>query len=201
MKKILAVLLVFVFTFAFSLSFNFSAYAVEETLPHTEDIDGEEIEQGNGAIESAGDVVMGVINTVREYSPDDFKKIIDEHIIPWVTLAISAVLGIYVAISPILAKIKKTSNIFDKSSDKLDKSSDAALKAKEQLAAAKENIESLKEEFKEVKDGYDKMLTSLSNIEKIVRIGFENTDELVIKGYAHEIAKVGAMDEKKDNKA
>jgi soluble cytochrome b562 len=112
-----------------------------------------------------------------------------------VTLAVSAVLSIYLAISPVLYKIKKTSDTFDKASDKLDKSQELTEKAKKQLKSTQDDIMKLEGEFAEVKEGYKQMITSVSNIEKIVRLAFENNDELIVKGFANEIAKVGSEDE------
>lgn len=175
------------------------------TLPcFAEDVaeDAGLIAEGKALIEDFGEIILGVIETVREYTPEDWKAVIDEQVVPWVTLVLSSILTLYITISPILVKIKKTSDRFDNSSDKLDESKAVAEKAKKQLESAQAEVESLKAEFKEVKDGYDKMVRSLSNIEQIVRIGFENSDELVKKGYAHEIAKVGKDNEKdKESKA
>ena len=160
------------------------------------------IEAGKELIAEAGEIIMGVIDVIREYTPEDWRVVIDEQIVPWVTLAISSILSVYIAISPILVKIKKTSDRFDKSSDKLEESKAVAEKAKTQLQSAQAQIEALRSEFDEVKNGYQKMYGSLSNIEKIVRIGFENSDELIVKGYANDISKVGAENEKiEENKA
>ena len=189
MKKILLLLLVL----ALMVGSAFSCFA--EEIAEAEDAGL--IEQGKEFLQLISDIIIGVISTVKEYSPEDFKQVIENDIIPWITLALSAVLGIYVSISPILIKIKKTSNIFDRSSGKLDEAKETTEKANKELKAAKAEIEALRKEFKAVKDGYDQMYSSLSNIEEIVRIGFENSDELIIKGYANEIAKVGAVDGKK----
>ena len=153
------------------------------------------IEAGKELIVEWGEILMGVIDVIKEYTPDDWRTVIDEQVVPWVTLAVSSILSVYIAISPILYKIKKTSDRFDNSSDKLDEAKDTAEKAKKQLKAAQEDIQKLEGEFNEVKEGYKKMISSVSNIERIVRLGFENSDELIVKGYAHEIAKVGNENE------
>jgi soluble cytochrome b562 len=153
------------------------------------------IERGKQLIVEWGDILIGVIDVISEYTPDDWKVVIDEKVVPWVTLAVSAVLSIYLAISPVLYKIKKTSDTFDKASDKLDKSQELTEKAKKQLKSTQDDIMKLEGEFAEVKEGYKQMITSVSNIEKIVRLAFENNDELIVKGFANEIAKVGSEDE------
>ena len=128
-------------------------------------------------------------------TPEDWRTVIEEKVVPWVTLAVSAVLGIYVAISPILARIKKTGGIFDGAAGRLDAATETVDKAQEKIKETQEELkkkyDELQVEFRGVKAGYDGMLQSLSNIESIVRLGFGNTDELIIKGYANEIEKVG----------
>ena len=47
----------------------------------------------------------------------------------------------------------------------------------------------------------DSLKHTAENTEKILRIGFGNTDELVKKGYAREIAKVGVKDEQRKEKS
>ena len=136
-----------------------------------------------------------MIDRLIALTPEDWHAVINEKVVPWVTLAVSAVLGIYVAIAPILAKIKKTSGIFDGAAGTLGAATETVDKAqkkiKETQEELKEKYDELQTEFKGVKEGYDSMLQSLSNIESIVRLGFGNTDELIIKGYANEIEKVG----------
>lgn len=194
MKRTMFLLLTFVLTLGLALP----CFA-EETVAAE---DAGLIEAGKELIAEAGEIIMGVIDVIREYTPEDWRVVIDEQIVPWVTLAISSILSVYIAISPILVKIKKTSDRFDKSSDKLDESKAVAEKAKTQLQSAQAQIEALRSEFDEVRNGYQQMYGSISNIEKIVRIGFENSDELIVKGYANDIAKVGAENEKiEENKA
>lgn len=136
---------------------------------------------------------------LRQYTPDEWGDYIDEHIMPWISLSVSAIVGIYLAISPILKKIKETSGIFDGASGKLDEAEKIVTEAKKKYEAATGENESLRREFEKVKTGYQKMITSISNIERIVRLGFENSDELITKGYAREIEKIGGAED--DEKA
>lgn len=143
----------------------------------------------------ATDVTEAVIQNAEGgtewYRPENIKSFIEENVAPWVAVVVTAVSSIYVAILPVLVKIKKSSGIFDGASDKLDEAKAVAETAKKQLVNAKNEIEKLKNEFTAVKDGYNKMINGISNIEEIVRLGFGNVDELIVKGYANKIEKVG----------
>lgn len=187
MKRLLFILMALTLVFTLALP-CFAEEMSEEELGL--------IEKGKAVIAEWGEILLGVIDTIREYTPEDWRVVIDEQIVPWVTLAVSSILSVYIAISPVLVKIKRTSDRFNNSSDKLDESKAVAEKAKKQLESAQAQVESLKTEFEEVKEGYKQMINSVSNIEQIVRIGFGNSDELIIKGHAHEIAKVGKDNEK-----
>ena len=160
-------------------------------------IDGEALE------EQAQGTVRAWMDAILEYSPEEWKSVIEDKVVPWVTLAVSAVVGIYVAISPLLVKIKKTSGIFDSASGRMDGAGEKLDEATKSADSAREEIQKtqaellakyneLEQEFRNVSAGYQGMVNGLSNIERIVRIGFGNTDELIIKGYANEIEKVGA---------
>ena len=197
MKRLLFLLLALSLGLALALP-CFAEELAERELADTELTQEEQglIDKGKAVIAEWGEIIVDFIDVIREYTPEDWRVVIDEQIVPWVTLAVSSILSVYIAISPVLVKIKRTSDRFNNSSDKLDESKAVAEKAKEQLKSAQEQVESLKAEFEEVKEGYKQMISSVSNIEQIVRLGFGNSDELIIKGYAHEIAKVGKEDEK-----
>ena len=47
-------------------------------------------------------------------------------------------------------------------------------------------------------EGIASVKSAAENSEKILRLGFCNTEELVKKGYASEIQKVGAKDEQNE---
>lgn len=196
MKRFLFILL----AISLLLSLSLVCFADEgaQTEALADEGEAEFIDEGRSLIEEWGAVLMDFIAVIREYTPDDWKAVIDEQVVPWVTLAVSSILSVYIAISPVLYKIKKTSDRFNNSSDKLEKSQEVAEKAKKQLKEAQNDVQSLKAEFAEVKEGYKQMISSVSNIEKIVRLGFGNSDELIVKGYAHEIAKVGSENEKNE---
>ena len=166
---------------------------------------GEETVDGEALESEAQEAVTSGIGYLLQFTPEEWKAVIDERIVPWVTLAVSAIVGIYVAISPILAKIKNTSGIFEEAGGRLDGAKERIEKAMKKTDEAGGTIQrvqgelldkydELKAEFDRVSLGYREMRTSLSNIERIVRIGFCNTEELVHKGFAREIEKVGETD-------
>lgn len=151
------------------------------------------------------DEVQGWIDTLLSYTPEEWRAFVEEKVVPWITLAVSSVVAVVAALLPLIKKIKGTSDIFEEAAEKL---TDATKKSKEAREAADgardkvlEEYESLKKDFEEVKNGYDGMKETLARIEAVVRIGFGNTDELIRKGYANQIAKVGKEDVEENEEA
>ena len=72
-------------------------------------------------------------------------------------------------------------------------------KTDEKLAEQDQKIESFSERFDRMEEMFNAGIASIKsaaeNSEKILRLGFCNTEELVRKGYATEIEKVGAKNE------
>lgn len=141
-------------------------------------------------------VVDGWWQMIRQYLPDDWGDYIDNNIMPWVSLSFSAVVAIYLLICPILEKIKASSTVFDGASEKLEEAKEIAAKSKERFDSTRADVERLRKEFETVKNGYGDVKFALGNIERILRVAFENSDELIIKGVAREIERIGAVDEK-----
>lgn len=185
MKRLLILALIIVLMAVMLTSVCFADEAVES--PPIED--AEELE------ETAQNSLAAWWNEIRRYTPDEWSEYIDEHIMPWLSLSVSAIVGIYLAISPILNKIKQTSGIFDGAAGRLDEAEAVVSEAKRKFETATKENEKLVAEFKEVKEGYKRMIKSISNIERIVRLGFENSDELIVKGYAREIEKIGGAED------
>lgn len=152
-----------------------------------------------GAVEEE---VQGWLAVILSYTPEEWRVFVEEKVVPWVTLAVSSVVAVVAALLPLIKKIKGTSDIFEGAAEKLTDATKKSREAREAADGARnkvlEEYESLKKEFGEVKDGYAGMLSSLSNIETILHIAFGNMDELVIKGYANEIEKVGKEDVKEN---
>lgn len=170
------------------------------SLEALETMDAEALEQ---EVEAE---VQRWFDVILQYTPQEWEAVIKEEVVPWVTLAVSSVLAIYIAIAPILAKIKKTSEEFEKTGSRLDDATGEANGAKNEAETARKELKAYQEEqnrkydelvaaFLQVSNGYGELRSGLSNIESIVRIGFGNTEELVQKGFAREIEKVGMENE------
>lgn len=183
------------FVVSFLLCMALPCYAMEE-FSQTPAISEEEL---GTAVEEE---VQGWLDTMVSYTPEEWREFVSEKIVPWVTLAVSAVVAMIAALIPLIRKIKGTSDIFEGAADKLQEATKKSKEAREAADGARDKVmeeyESLKKEFGAVKDGYNGMRESLSNIEAILKIAFENTDELIRKGYANQIAKVGKDDVKED---
>jgi hypothetical protein len=170
------------------------------SLEALETMDAEALEQ---EVEAE---VQRWFDVILQYTPQEWEAVIKEEVVPWVTLAVSSVLAIYIAIAPILAKIKKTSEEFEKTGSRLDDATGEANGAKNEAETARKELKAYQEAqnkkydeliaaFLQVSNGYGELRSGLSNIERIVRIGFGNTEELVQKGFAREIEKVGMENE------
>ncbi|MEG2450613.1 MAG: hypothetical protein RSB09_02650 [Clostridia bacterium] len=121
---------------------------------------------------------------LTEEAGSKWQKYIEEEIVPGVILVITAIGSIYIAISPILSKVKKASGKFESATVDVN-------------AATSNTIENSKK-VASLEDRLDKIEKATANTEEILRIGFGNLDELVTKGYANEISKVGGEDEKNE---
>lgn len=143
--------------------------------------------------------VAGWLDVILSITPEEWQGYVSETIVPWILLAVSAITTILAAIAPLLKKIKETSAIFDGASEQL---ADATKKSKEtRLAAeamrdeAKDVCEKLRGEINELKAENADMAKMLAEIREIVGIAFGNMDELIVKGFARQIEKVGAEHE------
>lgn len=149
--------------------------------------------------------VQGWIEVILSYTPAEWKTFVEEKVVPWITLAVSSVVAVVAALLPLIKKIKGTSDIFEGAAEKLTDATKKSKEAREAADGARDKIleeyESLKKDFEAVKNGYDGMQKSLARIETVVRIGFGNTDELIRKGYANQIAKVGKEDVEENEEA
>lgn len=194
MKKIVAI----IFAILIVMCIAVPCFAMED-YSETPAISEEDL---GAAVE---DEVQGWIDTLLSYTPEEWRAFVEEKVVPWITLAVSSVVAVVAALLPLIKKIKGTSDIFEGAAEKL---TDATKKSKEAREAADgardkvlEEYESLKKDFEEVKNGYDGMKETLARIEAVVRIGFGNTDELIRKGYANQIAKVGKEDVEENEEA
>lgn len=158
--------------------------------------------------ELAGEIeeeAKGWIEVLLSITPQEWRGYIEEKVVPVVLLAVSAVTTALAALLPVLGKIKEGSTAFQEAKEDLKEATKKSKEARETVKETRKSVmkeyDVLRGEFKGVKDGYEEMKESLANIESILRLAFENTDELIRKGCANRIAKVGKEDVEKDEEA
>lgn len=117
---------------------------------------------------------------------------LEEQLIPAAVTAGAAALTLYFTFLPLIKIIKESGLRFDKASADVN----ATVKSKEdydkQLKAYGGQLSTME---KCMTEGIARMERKLDRVERIERIGFGNTRELVQNGYARAIAKVGDEDE------
>ena len=148
----------------------------------------------------------------------EWREYIETKLIPIAVAAIGAVGTLYIGATPVLNLVKTAAGHFIKASENVSltvengKKTDATLEGYDKkITEFEEQIESNIREYQEKTDktissfigrfdSTDEMLQKLekiaSRIDDIMLLGFCNIDELVKKGYAAEIMKVGARNEK-----
>ncbi len=128
-----------------------------------------------------------------------WQEYVETKLIPTVVLALSAISALCVAALPIINKIQASVAKFNQATSDVNatvengKRTDAAIAAQDKkIAAFSERFDAMETLFVE---GISSVRSTAENAEKILRIGFGNTSELVHKGFAAEIAKVGTENE------
>jgi len=132
---------------------------------------------------------------------------IKEMIVPNVVLALTTIIALWVAASPIIKKVLSALGLFNQATNDINKTVENGNESKNSVATMSQEIKEgftqicndIKAEFKEHKETIHRIDEATSNTEEITRIGFGNMDELVNKGYAAEIAKVGVEDEREED--
>lgn len=135
-----------------------------------------------------------------------WKQYLEEKLVPATTATVTSLILIYFGISPILKKVISTTMLFNKATDGVNATVQNGKEANHSIEQFKKDISKTVSEA--VEQGVSKMREQderikrienhASNAEEIARIGFGNMEELVNKGYAAEIAKVGADDEENE---
>lgn len=119
--------------------------------------------------------------TVTTVEKPQWQIYLEENVFPQLIETVTYISVLLSALIPILNKVKKASDRFKNATNDVE----GTVKENKRL---KKEIEELKAEVLTIKE-------KTVNTEKIVKIGFSNTEELVNKGIAAEIIKVGAEDE------
>ena len=127
---------------------------------------------------------------------------IKEMIVSNVVLALTTIIALWVAASPIIKKVLSALGLFNQATNDINKTVESEEQNKNNLAIMQQNIQEgftqickdIRAEFKEHKETVQRIDKATTNTEEITRIGFGNMDELVNKGYDAELAKVGVED-------
>lgn len=115
---------------------------------------------------------------------EEWDVYIKKEIIPVVVFIFTSVAAVYVAILPVLVKVKEASEKFKSATKDVNKASSETEQNKNDIAALGAELKTMLAELKEIKTG-------IGAVQTITKIGFGNFTELIEKGYAHEIEKVG----------
>lgn len=113
-----------------------------------------------------------------------WQEYIQEKLAPNVVIVLSSVGTILLAAMPVIGRVSAAVEKFKKATKDVNDTVENNGKNESRIASLEARLDSIE--------------TATTNTEKIVRIAFCNTNELVKKGYAKEIAKVGGDNEKKD---
>lgn len=129
-----------------------------------------------------------------------WQEYFETKLVPNIILAITTAFCIYFGSTPTTNKVNAAVSLFTKATSDVNNTVESGKKTENKLAQQDAKIEVFTERFNElekiVTDGLKTVKTAAENSEKILRIGFGNTAELVKKGYAAEIAKVGKTNER-----
>ncbi len=133
-----------------------------------------------------------------ELNPTDFKAYFEEKLIPEVVKYATIALTLFFAITPYLVKIKNGADKFAKTTDDVNTTVKTGKEIFSSVAGLAKTvdakIEGMKSDFETKNAKRDKVIDetqlSVQRMEKMMLIAFGNTEELVRKGYAAEIARV-----------
>ena len=141
---------------------------------------------------------------------DEWKELITNKVIPIVVFAITAIGGVYVAIAPLLNKMRNASGNMEKSTGGINHAAEASRQAVEKIDDFRADIEKSMQEFsdliekilaenqdnfraisalteqkvEDMRERLEQMKSEMGNMEAMLTVGFGNSDELVRKGYA-----------------
>ncbi len=148
-------------------------------------------------------IALGILGAVGFYylsiGETEWQLYVEEKLILNIVFILTSISGISVLAMPIISRIQASAAKFDKATEDVNTTYQNDKEMLDFLSEYREEMSSMMEEFKALRgdvEGYiSPVKHTAENIEKIARIGFGNTAELVRNGYAHEIAKVGKENE------
>ena len=145
-----------------------------------------------------------------EITLDEWKELITNKVIPIVVFAITAIGGVYVAIAPVLNRMRNASGNMEKSTGGINHAAEASRQAVKKIDDFRADIEKSMQEFsvmiekilaenqdnfrtisalkeqkvEDMRERLEQMKSEMGNMEAMLTVGFGNSDELVRKGYA-----------------
>lgn len=150
----------------------------------------------------------------EEYEPSDstytdIRSYVEDEIVPYIILAVSAVGTIYLAVFPVISGVRKAYRMFKSATSDIASTSEIGKESVVKIDTFRTEIANtislLKQKTddgsKELSERIMKLEKMLQEQSRIMEMAFCNTDELVKKGISKEIAKVGANDENKTDSA
>lgn len=154
-------------------------------------------------------IALGILGAVGFYyitlGETDWQLYVEEKLIPNIVFILTSVSGISVLAMPIISRIQASAAKFDKATEDVNTTYQNDKQMLDFLSEYREEMRAMMEEFKSLRgdvEGYiAPVRQTAENIEKIAKIGFGNTAELVRNGYAHQIAKVGKENESNEENA
>lgn len=113
-----------------------------------------------------------------------WEEYIKEKLLPEVVKVLALATTVLSVLLPIIKKVRESADRFKGAADDVCKAVTGTSKNEKDISELKADINTMIKEFEEIR-------TLCREIEKIEKIGFGNSTELIEKGYAHEIEKIG----------
>lgn len=129
-------------------------------------------------------VSTSYVCSVQDERQSEAGSYFEEKVMPYVASGATGFIIILIGLMPVIKKMLKVALDLKNAKETLKASNDENLKLKK-------DIEDLKQDNAEMK-------AMLHQVIDISKLGFCNTKELVVNGYANEIAKVGINDEENE---
>ena len=125
----------------------------------------------------------------------EWEAYIKEELLPIIVLVLTTIATIYIAISPILLKIKKASERFKNATVDVHAATGTVKNNEEKIGRLEkrltERIEHMEQAIERDREENAANHKDLLETKKMLRLAFSNMDELVVKGCAHSIMELG----------
>ena len=152
-------------------------------------------------------IVLGALIAIGVYfltvGEVAWKEYVENELVPNIVVALSSISVILIAVLPVVSKVMNTIKSFNAATKDVNDTAkcgnDNAEKIENFTEQVGENLQGIADNFtnnvKALDERISRIEQSSQNTETITRIGFGNMEELVQRGYAAEIEKVGKNEE------